>query len=63
MLMEPHKVLALKLFVLAAKEKKTDVEAKTQISYLYQELWPTKFTDRNELDDRSAIDDFLDGST
>ena len=54
-----HKILALKLLAFAANQETGNVESKPQINHLYQELWPTKFTDREELDERRAIDAFL----
>ena len=59
----PHRILALKLLAFAASTRSTDFEAQTQTNQLYRELWPTKSTRHEELNERRAIDAFSAGST
>ena len=58
----PHKILSLTLLVTAANNGRNDEETKARIIRLYGELWPTKFTEHHELDDRRVIDDYLGGT-
>ena len=57
-----YTILALELLIFAAGGSKGDQRAKIDSEALYTELWPTAYTPVEELSNRRAIDEVLEGA-
>ena len=55
-----HKMMALRLLVYAASERRLDLESENKIASLYSELW-SSYTPTEERAERQKIDELLNG--